>query len=115
MPSTDFSSVRKQDIHTKVSLRKPLRCGFAVVLCSCLFYGAAQCRAQEAQSPDVAASARQGRFRREQETKPPHVYTDEDLRRDKILTPDDEARLAGKRKPDAPPLRETDRTTLYAS
>jgi nucleoid-associated protein YgaU len=115
MPNTDFSSARKQHIHTQVSLRKPLRCGFAVVLCSCLFYGAAQCRAQEAQSRDVAAAARQERVRREQETKPPHVYTDEDLRRDKILTPDDEARLAGKRKPDAPPLRETDGTTLDAS
>ena len=114
MPNTDFSSVRKHHIHTKVSLRKPLRCGFAVVLCSCLFYGAAQCRAQEAQSQDVAGAARQERARREQETKPPHIYTDEDLRRDKILTPDDEARLAGKRK-DGPPLRETDGTTLDAS
>jgi nucleoid-associated protein YgaU len=115
MPSTDFSSVRKQHIHTKVSLRKPLRCGFAIVLCSCLFYGAAQCRAQEAQSPDVAAAARQERARKDQESKAPHVYTDEDLRRDKILTPDDEARLAAKRKLEGPPLHETDGTTLDAS
>lgn len=85
------------------------------MLCSCLFYGAAQCRAQEAQSPDVAAAARQERARREQETKTPHVYTDEDLRRDKILTLEDEALLAAKRKLDGPPLHETDGTTLDAS
>ena len=115
MPNTDFSSVRKQHIHTKVSLRKPLRCGFAIVLCSCLFYGAEQCRAQEAQAQDVAAAARQERSRKEQEAKAPHVYTDEDLRRDKILTPDDQARLAAKRKLDGPPLHETDATTLDAS
>src|SRR5437867_3791038 len=99
MPNTDLSSVTKHHKHTLVSLRKPLRCGFAIVLCSCLFYGAAQCRAQEAQSQDVAEAARQERARREQE-QPKHVYTDEDLRRAKILTPEDEARLAAKRKLD---------------
>jgi phage tail protein X len=115
MPNTDFSSVRKQHIHTKVSLRKPLRCGFAIALCSCLFYGAAQCHAQEAQSPDVAAAARQERARREQDSKPPHIYTDEDLRRDQILTPEDEARLAARRKLDGLPLQETGGATLDAS
>ena len=112
MPNTDFSSVRKHHTHRQVSLRKPLRCGFAVVLCSCLFYGAAQCRAQEAQSPDVAEAARQERARKEQ-TQPNHVYTDEDLRRLKILTPEDEARLAGKRK-EATPLPEPGGATLDA-
>jgi LysM repeat protein len=113
MPNTDFSSVRKHHTHRQVSLRKPLRCGFAIVLCSCLFYGAAQCRAQEAQSPDVAEAARQERARKEQ-TPAKHVYTDEDLRRDRILTPEDEARLAGKRK-EAPPLQETGGASLDAS
>lgn len=112
MPNTDFSSVRKHHTHRQVSLRKPLRCGFAVVLCSCLFYGAAQCRAQEAQSPDVAEAARQERARKEQ-TPAQHVYTDEDLRRDRILTPEDEARLAVKRK-EAPALQDTDSATLDA-
>ena len=114
MPNTDFSSVGKHHEHTQVSLRKPLRCGFAIVLCSCLFYGAAQCRAQEAATQDVAAAARQERVRKEQENRPPHVYTDEDLRRSKILTPQDEARLAAKRK-EAPALEETDGQTLDAS
>jgi nucleoid-associated protein YgaU len=115
MPNTDFSSVGKQHIHTKVSLRKPLRCGFAIVLCSCLFYGAAQCRAQETQTQDVAAAARQERARKEQETKAPHVYTDQDLQRDKILTPEDAARLAAQRKLEGSPLRDTDGAAVDAS
>jgi len=115
MPNTDFSSVGKHHNHThrQVSLRKALRCGFAIVLCSCLLYGAAQCRAQESQPQDVAEAARQERSRKEQ-VQPKHVYTDEDLRRDRILTPDDEARLAAKRK-DAPAPLETAGATLDAT
>ncbi len=84
MAKTDLSSSSKPHVHTRVSLRKPLRCGFTIVLCSCLLFGAAQCRAQATQ--DVAEAARQERERKEaKNTK--HVYTDEDLRRAKILTP----------------------------
>lgn len=96
MTSTNLSSPRKQHVHTQVSLRKPLRCGFTVLLCSCLLFGAAQCRAQEAQ--DAAEAARQERARKEQEKQPKHVYTEEDLGRAKILTPDDEARFAAQRR-----------------
>jgi nucleoid-associated protein YgaU len=96
MTSTNLSSPRKQHVHTQVSLRKPLRCGFTVLLCSCLLFGAAQCRAQETQ--DAAEAARQERTRKEQEKQPKHVYTEEDLGRAKILTPDDEARFAAQRR-----------------
>jgi nucleoid-associated protein YgaU len=96
MTSTNLSSPRKQHVHTQVSLRKPLRCGFTVLLCSCLLFGAAQCRAQETQ--DAAEAARQERARKEQERRPKHVYTEEDLGRAKILTPDDEARFAAQRR-----------------
>ena len=96
MTSTNLSNPRKQHIHTQVSLRKPLRCGFTVLLCSCLLFGAAQCRAQETQ--DAAEAARQERDRKEQEKQPKHVYTEEDLGRAKILTPDDEARFAAQRR-----------------
>jgi LysM repeat protein len=96
MTSTNLSSPRKQHVHTQVSLRKPLRCGFTVLLCSCLLFGAAQCRAQETQ--DAAEAARQERARKEQEKQPKHVYTEEDLGRAKILTPDDEARFAAQRR-----------------
>ena len=89
MTSTDLSSSAKLQVHRRISLRQPLRCGFTILLCSCLFAGAAQCRARAPQ--DVAEAARQERARKEAK-KAKHVYTDEDLRRAKILTPDDEAR-----------------------
>ena len=54
MKQTDLSSFGKRHVHTQVSLRKPLRCGLNILLCSCLLFGAAQCRAQETQ--DVAAA-----------------------------------------------------------
>ena len=96
MKSTDLCNTRKPHMHAPVSLRKPLRCGFTIVICSCLFFGAAQCRAQSSQ--DVAEAARQERVRKEQTKKQKHVYTDEDLRRAKILTPDDEASVEAGRK-----------------
>jgi len=103
MAKTDLSSSSKPHVHTRVSLRKPLRCGFTIVLCSCLLFGAAQCRAQATQ--DVAEAARQERERKEaKNTK--HVYTDEDLRRAKILTPDDEARVEAKRSQQPGPTEE---------
>src|SRR5258708_352589 len=103
MAKTDLSSSSKPHVHTRVSLRKPLRCGFTIVLCSCLLFGAAQCRAQATQ--DVAEAARQERERKEaKNTK--HVYTDEDLRRAKILTPDDEARVEAKRSQQPAPTEE---------
>lgn len=85
----------KQHEHTQVSLRKPLRCGLTVLLCSCLLFGAAQCRAQETR--DAAEAARQERARKEQSKQQKHVYTEEDLGRAKILTPDDQARFAAQR------------------
>jgi LysM repeat protein len=91
-------------VHRRVSLRQPLRCGFAIVLCSCLFFGAAQCRAQAYQ--DVAEAARQQRARKDQTKKQKHVYTDEDLRRAKILTPEDEALIEAKRKQQVQPAEE---------
>ena len=65
MKQTDLSSFgSKQHVHTQVSLRKPLRCGFAILLCSCLLFGASKCRAQETQ--DAAEASRQERARKEQ-------------------------------------------------
>jgi nucleoid-associated protein YgaU len=104
MASTDLSSSSKPHAHRRVSLRQPLRCGFTIVLCSCLFFGAAQCRAQSSQ--DVAEAARQERARKDQAKKPRHVYTDEDLRRAKILTSEDEALIEAKRKQQVQPAEE---------
>ncbi len=96
MTNTDLSSSSKPHVHRRVSLRQPLRCGFTILICSCLFAGAAQCRARAPQ--DVAEAARQERARKEQAKKQKHVYTDEDLRRAKILTADDEALVESRRK-----------------
>lgn len=101
MASTDLSSSSKPHVHRWVSLRQPLSCGFTIVLCSCLFFGAAQCRAQASQ--DVAEAGRQERARKDQAKKQKHVYTDEDLRREKILTPEDEALVEAKRKQEVQP------------
>src|SRR6266852_2630329 len=113
MAKTDLSSSSKPHVHTLVSLRQPLRCGFSIVLCSCLFFGAAQCGARGRQ--DVAEAARQERARKEQTTKSKHVYTDEDLRRAKILTPEDEARVTAKRKEGIAPLEQPAEAALDAS
>jgi nucleoid-associated protein YgaU len=112
MANTDLSSSSKPHKHMRVSLRTPLRCGFTIVLCSCLFFGAAQCRAQASQ--DVAEAARQERARQEQQKKQKHVYTDEDLRRAKILTPDDEARVEARRKQQPAPVEEQAQTPIDA-
>ncbi len=100
---TDLSSSDKPHIHKRISLRQPLRCGFAILLCSCLFAGAAQCRAQASQ--DVAEAARQERARKDAK-KQKHVYTDEDLHRAKILTPEDEARVEARGKQQPAPVQE---------
>src|ERR1700730_5085470 len=94
MTRTDLSSSAKLQVHTRISLRRPLRCGFTILLCSCLFAGAAQCRSRAPQ--DVAEAARQESTRKDA-TKTTPVYTDEDLRRARILTPDDEARAEARR------------------
>ena len=112
MTNTDLSSSSKPHVHTRVSLRQPLRCGFTILVCSCLLFGAAQCRAGAPQ--DVADAARQERARKEAK-KTKHVYTDEDLRRAKILTPDDEARVEAKRQQETAPNREQTEAPLDAS
>jgi nucleoid-associated protein YgaU len=107
---TDLSSSSKHHVHTPVSLRKPLRCGFTILLCSCLLFGAAHCRAQETQ--DAAEAARQERARKEH---PRHVYTEDDLGRAKILTHEDEARFAASRKELIGPADEQTQAPLDAS
>jgi nucleoid-associated protein YgaU len=113
MTNTDLSSSSKPHLHRWVSLRQPLRCGFTIVLCSCLFFGATQCRAQDSQ--DVAEAARQERVRKEQQAKKQHVYTDEDLRHAKILTPEDEAVVEAKRKQQPAPTEEQAQAPIDAN
>ncbi len=70
-----------------------------ILIFSCLVFGAPRCTAQ-----DVAEAARQERTRKEsQQKKTKHVYTDQDLKRAQILTPEDRAQVeARKNQPTSP-------------
>src|SRR5260370_30196071 len=64
-----------------------------ILIISCTIFGFTQCYAQ-----DVAEAARQEKARKEnQQKKPKHVYTDEDLKRAQILTPEDRAVVEAKK------------------
>ena len=61
----------------------------------CFLFCSAYVRAQD----DVAEAARQERARKAaQQADSPHVYTEEDLKRDKILVPEDQARVEARKK-----------------
>jgi nucleoid-associated protein YgaU len=47
---------------------------------------------------DVAEAARQNQARKDSQQKPAHVYTDDDLKKDKILTSEDQARVEARKK-----------------
>jgi nucleoid-associated protein YgaU len=54
------------------------------------------------QAQDVAEPARQERARKNEQSPKPHVYTDDDLKRDKILTSEDQERAEARKKENAP-------------
>src|SRR6266576_3638795 len=67
-------------------------CFPAILITASAIFGAAQCSAQ-----DVAEAARQDRTQREsQQKKSKHVYTEQDLKRAQILTPEDRAQVEAK-------------------
>jgi nucleoid-associated protein YgaU len=69
---------------------------------SCILFGTTNCNAQ-----DVAEAAKQERARKEgQQKHPKHVYTEDDLRRLRILTDEDRVRLEAKHKQQTPPVVE---------
>ena len=77
-------------------------CFPGIVFVSCAVFGAAQCSAQ-----DVAEAARQERAQKEsKQKKSKHVYTEQDLKRDQILTPEDRAQVEAKKNQLAPPSAE---------
>jgi nucleoid-associated protein YgaU len=70
-----------------------------ILIISCTVFGFAQCYAQ-----DVADAARQAQARKQnQPKKSKHVYTDEDLRRTQILTPEDRAEVEARKLQQPPP------------
>lgn len=77
-------------------------CFPGIVFVSCAVFGATQCSAQ-----DVAEAARQERAQKEsKQKKSKHVYTEQDLKRDQILTPEDRAQVEAKKNQLAPPSAE---------
>lgn len=110
------------NIRCEVALRNALpvicaRLVFAIFLGAIFVAGAPRLRAQsddsQQSSQDVAGAARQERARKQnQETK--HVYTNEDLRRGKILTPADQSRAGAKRKQPVAPTAKPDAEPLDA-
>jgi nucleoid-associated protein YgaU len=72
---------------------------FACLSLFCTLFSLTNCQAQ-----DAAEAARHERARKENQQKPPkHVYTEEDLRRSRILTPEDSERIEAKKQSQAPP------------
>jgi nucleoid-associated protein YgaU len=77
-------------------------CFPGIVFVSCAVFGATQCSAQE-----VAEAARQERAQKEsKQKKSKHVYTEQDLKRDQILTPEDRAQVEAKKNQLAAPSAE---------
>jgi nucleoid-associated protein YgaU len=85
---------------TETRIGPLLRRGMALGILLLAMLGAAPARAQD----DVAEAARQARERKTaQQNSPHHVYTDEDLKRAKILTPEDASRALTSRTVPATP------------
>ena len=73
-------------------------CFPAILITASAIFGAAQCSAQ-----DVAEAARQERAQKEsKQKKSKHVYTEQDLKRAQILTPEDRAQVEAKKSQTAP-------------
>jgi nucleoid-associated protein YgaU len=82
----------------------------ALLFASCAFFGAAPSYGQ-----DVADAAKQEKARKEeQQKKSKHVYTEEDLKRAQILTPEDRAQIEAKKDQQAPPAVEKSQEAVDA-
>jgi len=91
-------------------LQRLLRlCVPGILFVSCAVFGATQCSAQ-----DVAEAARQERTQKEKQKKTKHVYTEQDLKRDQILTPEDRAQVEAKKNPTVPPAAEKSQDAVDA-
>ena len=74
-------------------------CFPAILITTCAIFGAVQCSAQ-----DVAGAARQERIHKgTKQKKSKHVYTEQDLKRAQILTPQDRAQVEAKKNQTVPP------------
>jgi nucleoid-associated protein YgaU len=98
-----------------VAVRRSLRpqnlCIPGILLFSCAIFVTTECHAQ-----DVADAAKQERARKEsQEKKSKHVYTEEDLKRAQILTPEDRAQIEARKNEAAPDPKDKSQDALDAN
>ena len=94
----------------RLSRRRFSLCLPGIVFVSCAVLGAVHCSAQ-----DVAEAARQERAQKEsKQKKSKHVYTEQDLKRDRILTPEDRAQVEAQKNLLAPPSAEKSQETVDA-
>src|SRR5258708_6221775 len=94
----------------KLSRRCFCLCFPGILFIFCAVFGATQCSAQ-----DVAEAARQERAQKEsKQKKSKHVYTEQDLKRAQILTPEDRAQVEAKKNQPAPPPSEKSQEAVDA-
>jgi len=92
------------------SLRPVSLCIPGILLFSCALFFTTECYGQ-----DVADAAKQERARKEsQQKKSKHVYTEEDLKRAQILTPEDRAQIEARKNQAAPDAEEKSLDALDA-
>src|SRR5438309_10000868 len=93
------------------TVRRPVSlCIPGILLFSCALYFTTECYAQ-----DVDDTAKQERARKEpQQKKSKHVYTEEDLKRAQILTPEDRAQIEARKNQAAPDTEENSLDALDA-
>jgi nucleoid-associated protein YgaU len=95
---------------SRLSLRLLRLCSPGILFVTCAVFGAAQCSAQ-----DVADAARQERAQKESKQKTSkRVYTEQDLKRDQILTPEDRAQMQAKKNQTVPPSAEKSQQAVDA-
>lgn len=104
LSSTSPSTTLRRSVH-------PLNlCIPGIVLFSCAIFVTTECHAQ-----DVADAAKQERARKEsQHKKSKHVYTEEDLKRAQILTPEDRAQIEARKNQTPPDAAEKPQDALDA-
>src|SRR5207245_30577 len=109
-PDLDTPVLMGSSTAVRLSLRLLRLCSPGILFVSCAVFGATQCSAQ-----DVAEAARQERAQKEnKQKKSKHVYTEQDLKRDQILTPEDRAQVEAKKNQTAPPSAEKSQDAVDA-
>jgi hypothetical protein len=86
-------------MYVRISNLGPSLCWHGAIVAAVLFLSFSSICTRAQEEGDVASAARQERARKAaRQESAPHVYTDEDLKRGKILKPEDQARVEARKK-----------------